>query len=81
MKMPRDVSGAELARALVRFDYQMTRQSGSHMRLTSRRKGTEHHITIPAHTPLKVGTLSQILSDVASYLEITRDQLINELFS
>jgi len=51
------------------------------MRLTSRRKGTEHHITIPAHTPLKVGTLSQILSDVASYLEITRDQLINELFS
>ena len=81
MKMPRDVSGAELARALVRFGYQMTRQSGSHMRLTSRRKGTEHHITIPAHTPLKVGTLSQILSDVASYLEITRDQLINELFS
>jgi predicted RNA binding protein YcfA (HicA-like mRNA interferase family) len=79
--MPRDVSGAELARALVQFGYQITRQSGSHMRLTSRLKGTEHHITIPAHSPLKVGTLSQILSDVSAYLDIGRQQLIEDLFS
>ena len=75
MKLPRDLSGDELARALKRFGYEVTRQSGSHMRLSSGFKGTQHHITIPAHAPLKVGTLSQILSDVAGYLELTRDQL------
>jgi predicted RNA binding protein YcfA (HicA-like mRNA interferase family) len=79
--MPRDVSGAELARALHQFGYQITRQSGSHMRLTSILKGTEHHITIPAHTPLKIGTLSQILSDVSAYLDISRQHLVEDLFS
>ncbi|HTA56971.1 MAG TPA: type II toxin-antitoxin system HicA family toxin [Candidatus Baltobacteraceae bacterium] len=81
MKLPRDLSGDELARALKRFGYEVTRQSGSHMRLSSGFKGTQHHITIPAHAPLKVGTLSQILSDVAGYLELTRDQLAEKLFS
>ena len=81
MKLPRDLSGDELARALKRFGYEVTRQSGSYMRLSSGFKGTQHHITIPAHAPLKVGTLSQILSDVAGYLELTRDQLAEKLFS
>jgi len=81
VKRPRDLSGDELARALKRFGYEVTRQSGSHMRLSSGFKGTQHHITIPAHAPLKVGTLSQILSDVAGYLELTRDQLAEKLFS
>jgi predicted RNA binding protein YcfA (HicA-like mRNA interferase family) len=80
VKLPRDLSGAELARALSRYGYQITRQSGSHLRLTSSYKGTQHHVTIPAHTPLKIGTLSQILADVAGYLEFTRDQLAKELF-
>jgi len=81
VKLPRDLSGAELARALSRCSYQITRQSGSHLRLTSGYKGTQHHVTIPAHTPLKIGTLSQILADVAGYLELTRDQLAKELFA
>jgi predicted RNA binding protein YcfA (HicA-like mRNA interferase family) len=81
VKMPRDVSGADLARALAQFGYQISRQSGSHMRLTSTLKGTEHHITIPAHTSLKVGTLAQILTDVSAYLDISRQQLMDILFS
>jgi hypothetical protein len=48
--------------------------------LTSSFKGTEHHVTVPRHKPLKVGTLSSILKDVASYLEIERERLIQELF-
>jgi predicted RNA binding protein YcfA (HicA-like mRNA interferase family) len=56
------------------------RQAGSHMRLTSSSKGSEHHITIPRHTPLKIGTLNSILKDVASYLEIERGQLLDKLF-
>ena len=81
MKLPRDVSGAELARLLRRYGYQVTRQTGSHLRLTSNFKGSEHHVTIPVHGSLRVGTLSQILSDVANYLELSRDQFISELFS
>lgn len=80
MKLPRDVSGESLARALRRFGYEITRQTGSHMRLTSRLKATQHHVTIPAHNQLKVGTLAEILGDVASYLDLTRDQLLRELF-
>jgi hypothetical protein len=49
------------------------------MRLTSAVKGREHHITIPAHKQLKVGTLAQIISDVATYLELSREELIQQL--
>jgi predicted RNA binding protein YcfA (HicA-like mRNA interferase family) len=81
MKIPRAVSGDELARLLAQFGYAVTRQTGSHMRLTSSSKGSEHHITIPRHTPLKIGTMNSILKDVASYLEIERSHLVDKLFS
>ena len=80
MKLPRDLSGEELARLLKRYGYQVTRQTGSHIRLTSSFKGKEHHITIPAHGSLKVGTLSGILQEVARYLQIGKEQVIRELF-
>ena len=81
MKLPRDLSGEELARLLRRHGYEITRQTGSHIRLTSKTKGTEHHVTIPAHSPLKVGTLSAILADVAAYLEIDRTALAEDFFT
>lgn len=80
MKIPRDVGGEELIQLLSRFGYSITRQTGSHIRLTTSARGTEHHITIPRHNPLKVGTLSGIVKDVASYLEINRQQFIADLF-
>ncbi|MBN2238586.1 MAG: hypothetical protein JW712_02340 [Dehalococcoidales bacterium] len=49
--------------------------------MTSTLKGTEHHLTIPRHKPLKIGTLSNIINDVAEYLKIDRNQLLEELFS
>jgi predicted RNA binding protein YcfA (HicA-like mRNA interferase family) len=60
MKLPRDISGTELARKLRALGYEITRQSGSHMRLTTMQHG-EHHLTIPQHNPLRVGTLAGIL--------------------
>ena len=80
MKLPRDVSGEELVRSLRRFGYEVTRQTGSHIRITSKFKGTEHHVTVPAHKQLKVGTLAEILGEVASYLDLTREQLTGDLF-
>ncbi len=79
MRLPRDLSGAELVKALSRVGYRVTRQTGSHVRLTIDQP-SQHHITIPAHDPLKVGTLSGILNDVSRHLKITRDDLLQRLF-
>ena len=79
MKLPRDLPGEQLASLLRRYGYETTRQTGSHLRLTSTAKGSEHHITIPRHKELKVGTLNAVLSDVAGYLEMDRDELAEDL--
>jgi predicted RNA binding protein YcfA (HicA-like mRNA interferase family) len=78
MKLPRNLDGEELARLLRRYDYVITRQTGSHLRLTTTQNG-EHHVTIPRHSPLRVGTLNSILRDVADHLRLERDQLIESL--
>lgn len=79
MRLPRDISGIELARKLEKYGYQVTRQTGSHLRLTTE-QGGEHHITIPQHKDLRVGTLNAILTDVADHLGMTRQDLINSIF-
>jgi predicted RNA binding protein YcfA (HicA-like mRNA interferase family) len=79
MKLPRDISGQDLIRCLKLFGYVVTRQTGSHIRLTTLKNG-EHHLTIPNHNPLRIGTLSSILVDVAAHFQISKDQLIKELF-
>ena len=79
MRLPRDLSGSDLAQALRKFGYSITRQAGSHLRLTTYEHG-EHHLTIPLHTPLRIGTLSTILYDVAKHLELSREQLLEQLF-
>lgn len=79
MKLPRAITGKELIAALSDMGYTVTRQSGSHIRLTTEVNGT-HHITVPDHRPLKVGTLSSILRDVAQHHGMERDQLIERLF-
>ena len=80
MKLPRDLSGAELAKLLRRYGYEITRQTGSHLRLTSSARGTQHHIAIPVHKNLKVGTLAGILKEVCPYLEMSRTEVERELF-
>lgn len=79
MRLPRDLSGEELAVLLGRYDYEITRQTGSHMRLTTTRGG-EHRVTIPRHESLRAGTLSAVLRDVAEHLDIPRQTLLETLF-
>lgn len=79
MRLPRDISGQDLIKYLKPYGYEVTRQSGSHIRLTTIRNG-EHHITIPNHSQLKIGTLSSILADIAIHFNVEKDQLITELF-
>ena len=79
MRLPRDLSGNDLAQALRKLGYQVTRQTGSHIRLTTTERG-EHHLTVPSHDPLRVGTLSGILADVAEHFGLSREELTERLF-
>jgi predicted RNA binding protein YcfA (HicA-like mRNA interferase family) len=79
MKLPRNLSGDDLAKALERLGYQVTRQTGSHLRLTTDQNG-EHHVTIPGHDSFRIGTLSSILRDIAAHHGLSKDELTELLF-
>ena len=79
MRIPRQVSGADLARALRTLGYVTVRQDGSHLRLTTEINGV-HHITVPNHRPLKVGTLlGGVLKPVATHHRLTVEELLAKL--
>ena len=79
MRLPRDLTGAQLIRALAKFGYCATRQSGSHVRITCSLPA-QHHVTVPLHDPLRIGTLAAILAAVAEAQGLTRDELQQRLF-
>ncbi|HET6401694.1 MAG TPA: type II toxin-antitoxin system HicA family toxin [Candidatus Kapabacteria bacterium] len=78
MKIPRDLSGAELIRAFSAFGYSPVRQTGSHVQLVTKQNG-EHHITVPLHSPLRVGTLNAILKLVADHFNTTKNDVLERL--
>jgi predicted RNA binding protein YcfA (HicA-like mRNA interferase family) len=78
MKLPRDLTGLQLVKNLEVLGYQVSRQTGSHIRITTLQSG-EHHLTVPAHNPLKTGTLSAILNDIAQHFNLTREELLSRL--
>jgi predicted RNA binding protein YcfA (HicA-like mRNA interferase family) len=78
MKLPRDVSGPELVKALRKIGYEVTRQKGSHIRFTTQRDG-EHHEVVPNHHPIKTGTLSSILKSIAAHHRMTVGELLSAL--
>ena len=79
MKIPRDIGASELVRALRVLGYEMVRQDGSHLRLTTTLDGT-HHVTVPNHRPLKTGTLlGGVLKPVAAHHKLTIEELLAKL--
>lgn len=79
MKIPRDVRGVDLARALRTLGYEQVRQEGSHIRLTTQHNGT-HHVTVPNHKPLKTGTLvGGVLKPVATHHKLTVEELVRRI--
>ena len=79
MKLPRDVSGAQLVKSLARLGYRVSRQTGSHIRLTCDLP-RQHHVTIPNHDELRIGTLAAILGDIAIHHGLSREALVEKLF-
>jgi predicted RNA binding protein YcfA (HicA-like mRNA interferase family) len=80
LKAPRDLSGRDLTRALLRLGYHVDRQTGSHTRLTATGPGGGHHLTIPAHRAVKPGTLSSILRELSTQTGLQRHELLHRLF-
>ncbi len=74
MRVPRDLSGGDLVKRLERMGCSVTRQTGSHLRLTRTVRG--EHITIPNHDPFRLGTLASI----AAHHGLARDEFIQRLF-
>jgi len=44
MKLPRDVDGPRVVKALSVLGYEATRQKGSHIRVTTQRDGENHEV-------------------------------------
>ena len=79
-RIPRDVSGRLLVQVLKRYGYAVTRQTASHIRLTCRIQGREHHVTIPDHNYVKIGTLNSILNNLAAFWAKSKEEIVKELF-
>jgi predicted RNA binding protein YcfA (HicA-like mRNA interferase family) len=67
-----------LAKALRKLGYVVTRQSGSHLRVTTQESG-EHHEVIPNHSPIKIGTLKSILRNVAAHHQMSVPEVLGLL--
>jgi predicted RNA binding protein YcfA (HicA-like mRNA interferase family) len=78
MKTPRDLSGPDLAKALRKLGYIVTRQSGSHLRVTTQ-AGGEHHEVIPNHDPIKIGTLKSMLRNVSVHHRMNMPEVLEML--
>ena len=79
MRLPRDLTGAQMVSALAKLGYSPTRQTGSHVRLTCE-SPIQHHVTVPMHDPLRIGTLAAVLTAVADAHGLARDELLQRLF-
>ncbi len=79
MKLPRDLSGDALIRALCRdWGYRMVHQEGSHVALQTETPAHQR-VVVPRHASLRIGTLAAILRSVAVHKGVNRDRLLQSI--
>jgi len=79
MKLPRDLSGLQVVKALCRhWGYREVHQAGSHIILETDQPSTQR-IAIPAHKALRIGTLHAILKSVATHKGVSREALLESI--
>ena len=71
MKLPRDLSGPEIVKALQRLGFAVARQEGSHIRM---QRGSTR-ITIPNHKAVAPKTLQSVLRQAGITIEALREAL------
>ena len=79
MKLPRDLSGQDLAAVLCRnWGYVKVHQVGSHIILQIQAP-TPHRVAVPAHTPLRIGTLNAMLASVSAHKGMPKEILLRDI--
>lgn len=79
MKLPRDLDGRTLAKALCHhWGYRVVNQEGSHIILQTETPSRQR-IPIPDHNPVRVGTLNNILRLVAGHKGVDREEILRSL--
>jgi len=76
MKIPRDLSGAQLIKVQCRdWGYRTVHQEGSDIILET---DTPSHqrLSVPNHSPLRVGTLNSIVRTVSAHKGVERQALL-----
>lgn len=81
MKLPRDLSGDDVANLLARrYGYRVSRTKGSHMTVTLSTQDGSHNITVPRHRAIRTGTLNAITTEVAKFLDLPKQEVRKSLF-
>lgn len=79
MKIPRDLSGAQLVKILCRdWGYRVVHQEGSHIILQTE-EPSHQRLSIPNHNPVRVGTLNSIIRAVSQHKGVERQELLETL--
>ena len=79
MKVPRDLSGAQLVKVLCRdWHYRIVNQEGSHVILQTE-VPRHHRLAVPNHKAVRVGTLNGIIRAVATQKGVDRQAIIETL--
>ena len=79
MKLPRDLSGAELVKVLCKhYGYVRLHQEGSHIILQTEQP-VHHRLSVPDHSPLRLGTLNALLNAVSRAQGVTKDDILEKL--
>ncbi len=56
-----------------------TRQTGSHIRLTTERNG-QHHITVPQKRQLTIGKINAVIWEMVRHFGVDRKTLVSQVF-
>jgi predicted RNA binding protein YcfA (HicA-like mRNA interferase family) len=76
MKLPRDLSGNDLVKHLCKqWSYEQIHQVGSHVILQTSAP-THRRIAVPAHDPLRIGTLNAILTAIATHKGVEKAEIL-----
>ncbi|MBI3359359.1 MAG: type II toxin-antitoxin system HicA family toxin [Nitrospirae bacterium] len=79
MKVPRDISGRDLVKALCRdWEYRTVHQEGSHFILQTEAP-SHQRIPVPDHNPIRIGTITNILRLVSLHKGVQREDILKSL--
>jgi predicted RNA binding protein YcfA (HicA-like mRNA interferase family) len=76
VKIPRDLSGRELAKILCKnWGYVELKHEGSHIMLQTENPSRQR-IPVPDHNPIRVGTLNSILRLVSRHKNVDKEDVL-----